>query len=106
MCACWTQCRAEQKQACRILVASWNWKRKGPVRYLRPSMKTSDNSCLRIALVPPLWARLAPGTSGGTEEVVRTLADGLVKRGHDVTVFAARDSVTCAKVTALSDRNL
>ena len=61
---------------------------------------------LRIALVPPMWARVAPATQGGVEYIVYLLAEGLVKRGHEVTVFTSSDSPTIAKVEALCECNL
>ena len=67
-------------------------------------MKSSQR--LRIALVPPLWARVAPATQGGVEYVVYVLGEELVRRGHEVTIFTARDSTSAAKVHALCDRNL
>jgi len=48
---------------------------------------------LRIALVAPPFVRVPPHRYGGTERVVAALADGLVRRGHDVTLFASGDSV-------------
>ena len=53
---------------------------------------------LKIALVSPVWLRVPPVTYGGIEIIVGLLADGLVKRGHDVTLFASGDSVTNAKL--------
>ncbi len=47
---------------------------------------------LRVALIPPLWARVAPGTQGGVECIVYLLAEELVRRGHQVTVFTSSDS--------------
>ena len=61
---------------------------------------------LRIALVPPLWARVAPGTSGGVEGIVYLLAEELVKQGHEVTVFTSSDSPTSAKIRAVCKRNM
>src|SRR5258708_27813442 len=61
---------------------------------------------LRIALVPPLWAKVAPGTAGGVEYIVHLLAGALVSRGHDVTVFTSRDSTTKAKLFSLVDYNM
>src|SRR5216684_5941744 len=61
---------------------------------------------LRIALVPPLWARVAPGTSGGVESVVYLLAEELVKQGHEVTVFTSSDSSTSARIKAVCERNM
>jgi len=61
---------------------------------------------LRIALVPPLWARVAPGTSGGVEGIVYLLAEELVKQGHEVTVFTSSDSPTSARIKAICKRNM
>ena len=70
-------------------------------------MKAQDTSRpLRIALVPPLWARVAPATNGGVEYVVYLLAEELVKRGHEVTVFTSSDSATSARIEALCEWNM
>src|SRR5260370_24047591 len=61
---------------------------------------------LRIALVPPLWARVAPGTSGGVEGIVYLLAEELVKRGHEVTGFTSNDSPTSTRIKAICKRNM
>jgi glycosyltransferase involved in cell wall biosynthesis len=61
---------------------------------------------LRIALIPPLWARVAPATQGGIEYVVYLLAEELVRRGHEVTVFTASDSPTTARIAALCECNM
>lgn len=61
---------------------------------------------LRIALVPPLWAKVAPGTSGGVEGIVYVLAEELVKQGHEVTVFTSSDSPTSARIRAVCKRNM
>src|SRR5690349_10883425 len=70
-------------------------------------METNDTSRkLRIGLIPPLWARVAPSTAGGVEYIVHLLAEELVRRGHDVTVFTSSDSPTPAKVVSVCDWNL
>lgn len=61
---------------------------------------------LRVALIPPLWARVAPATQGGVEYIVYLLAEELVRRGHQVTVFTSSDSPTTAKVEALCEWNM
>jgi len=55
---------------------------------------------LRIAQVAPLYERVPPARYGGTERVVAFLADELVRRGHEVTVFASGDSSTRANLIA------
>ena len=51
---------------------------------------------MRIAQVSPPWVAVPPKGYGGIEWVVSLLADGLVERGHDVTLFATGDSRTKA----------
>jgi glycosyltransferase involved in cell wall biosynthesis len=51
---------------------------------------------VRIAQVAPLYESVPPQGYGGTERVVAALCDGLVDRGHDVTLFAASSSQTRA----------
>lgn len=58
---------------------------------------------LRIALVAPPWLPVPPPGYGGTERVIALLADGLVARGHDVTLFAAKGSRTAARLVAPLD---
>ncbi|HEY7832963.1 MAG TPA: glycosyltransferase [Ktedonobacterales bacterium] len=47
---------------------------------------------MRIALVAPLIAPIAPPFLGGAQVVVRDLAAGLAARGHSVTLYAADGS--------------
>jgi glycosyltransferase involved in cell wall biosynthesis len=58
---------------------------------------------LRIAVVAPPWFRVPPERYGGIEAVVSLLADGLVERGHDVTLFASGDSRTQARLVSALD---
>src|SRR5256886_12053009 len=44
---------------------------------------------LRIAMVAPPWYELPPLGYGGLEVITAALVDGLVDRGHDVTLFGA-----------------
>ena len=45
--------------------------------------------------------RLPPRGYGPWEQVASTLAEGLVARGHDVTLFASADSVTAGRLHAV-----
>src|SRR5215217_1279107 len=61
---------------------------------------------MRIAQVAPLAESVPPKLYGGTERVVAWLTDELVDLGHDVTLFASGDSVTCAKLSPVWPRAL
>jgi len=61
---------------------------------------------VRIAMVAPLEMRVPPVAYGGTELVVSLLTEELVRRGHDVTLFASGDSVTAATLVPGSPRFL
>jgi len=56
---------------------------------------------LRIAVLAPPWIPVPPGGYGGIEAVVELLCEGLMARGHDVTLFAAPGSRSTARVHAL-----
>ena len=56
---------------------------------------------MRIAQVAPLWERVPPPAYGGTELVVALLTDELVRRGHEVTLFASGDSISLAKLESV-----
>jgi glycosyltransferase involved in cell wall biosynthesis len=49
---------------------------------------------LRIAEIAPVWVSVPPPSYGGIELMVSLIADGLVDRGHDVTLFATGGSKT------------
>lgn len=61
---------------------------------------------LRIAILAPLWARVPPSKYGGTERVVHLLTEELVRRGHQVTLFASGDSRTSARLRPVCPLNL
>jgi glycosyltransferase involved in cell wall biosynthesis len=61
---------------------------------------------LKIAQLGPLYERIPPKLYGGTERVVSYLTEELVRRGHDVTLFASGDSVTSAKLASGSPQSL
>jgi len=56
---------------------------------------------LRIAHVGPVATTIPPPRSGSVETMTSLLTEGLVARGHDVTLFATGDSRTTAKLHAL-----
>ena len=55
---------------------------------------------MRIAQVAPLVESVPPKLYGGTERIVSYLTEELVRRGHDVTLFASGDSQTSAELVA------
>ncbi|MFZ5845274.1 MAG: glycosyltransferase family 4 protein [Patescibacteria group bacterium] len=55
---------------------------------------------MKIAQIAPIWYRVPPKKYGGTEQVVSALTEGLVARGHEVTLFASEDSVSRAKLVS------
>lgn len=61
---------------------------------------------MRIAQVAPLYESVPPQLYGGTERVVSFLTEELVRRGHDVTLFAAGDSQTSAALAPGCERAL
>ena len=61
---------------------------------------------MRIAQIAPLYESVPPQRYGGTERVVSYLTEELVRRGHEVTLFASGDSVTSATLRPACDRAL
>jgi len=53
---------------------------------------------MRIAIISPPFLPVPPRGYGGTELVVHELVEGLVERGHQVTLFATGDSCTSAEL--------
>lgn len=75
--------------------------------------KKEKNKMLRIGMlgsnvirIPPIPAdKYVPkGWSGAPEMVVSQITEELVKRGHDVTLFASGDSKTEGKLVSVTDR--
>lgn len=56
---------------------------------------------LRIAHVAPVATSIPPPRSGSVETMTSLLTEGLVARGHDVTLFATADSATTATLHAI-----
>src|SRR3954447_764631 len=51
-----------------------------------PSDDTVARS-MRIAMIMPPWYEVPPAGYGGLERVCASLIDGLIARGHEVTLF-------------------
>lgn len=56
---------------------------------------------MRIAQIAPLWETVPPPAYGGAELIVSLLTEELVRRGHEVTLFATGDSRTQANLEAI-----
>lgn len=55
---------------------------------------------MRIAEIAPVWVSVPPPNYGGIELMVSLIADGLVDRGHDVTLFASGGSKTKGRLVS------
>jgi glycosyltransferase involved in cell wall biosynthesis len=68
--------------------------------------RVCENWTVRIAQAAPPFETVPPLRYGGTERVVSTLTEQLVHRGHDVTLFAAGNSQTAARLVPTVERAL
>jgi glycosyltransferase involved in cell wall biosynthesis len=59
---------------------------------------------MKIGVLGPISWRTPPRHYGAWETVVHNLTEGLVARGHDVTLFATGDSMTKARLHAVCPR--
>ena len=55
---------------------------------------------MRIAEIAPPWVKVPPERYGGIEWIVSLLTDGLVHRGHEVTLYAPANSTTRGELRA------
>jgi glycosyltransferase involved in cell wall biosynthesis len=55
---------------------------------------------MRIGMISPVAWRTPPRHYGPWEQVTSLITEGLVKHGHDVTLFATQDSVTSGRLHA------
>ena len=58
---------------------------------------------MRIAQITSIYLSVPPRSHGGTELIVYHLVEGLVRRGHQVELFASGDSRVSAKLQAVLD---
>ena len=72
-------------------------------RPARCTFGTRDlEAIIKIAVLASIAHRVPPRGYGPWEQVASTLAEGLVARGHEVTLFATADSLTSAVLHAES----
>ena len=60
---------------------------------------------LRIAIIADLMERIPPKYYGGVERVVYLLLKYLIKRGHEVTLFASDDSLVSCRLIPFGHRS-
>lgn len=68
---------------------------------------------MRIAILASNFIRIPPelpfipkGYSGAPEKIMSAITEGLVKRGHDVTLFASGDSQTSARLISVTNKSI
>jgi glycosyltransferase involved in cell wall biosynthesis len=61
---------------------------------------------MKIAQIAPPWLPIPPVGYGGIELVMYDLTEGLVRIGHDVTLFGTGDSKTSARLVPLVDEHI
>ena len=66
-----------------------------PAKSFATAVAASDRP-LRIAQIAPLYESVPPKLYGGTERIVAYLTEELVRRGHEITLYAAGDSTVRA----------
>lgn len=76
------------------------------VAQVRQNQSDNRNLKLRIALLSSNVERVPPKGYGGTELVVSMLAEELVRRGHQVTLFSSGDSETSARLVSVTPQSL
>ena|SRR6185437_627102 len=59
---------------------------------------------MKVAVLAPVAWRTPPRHYGPWEQVASNIAEGLVKKDVDVTLFATGDSVTSAKLSSICER--
>ena len=61
---------------------------------------------MRIAQIAPIVERIPPKKYGGTERILYHLTEELVKRGHEVTLFASGDTKTSGRLVSVVPKPL
>ncbi len=61
---------------------------------------------MKIAQLASVWERIPPTTYGGAELITSYITEGLLKRGHKVTLFATGNSITKAKLVSIFPKGL
>ena len=61
---------------------------------------------LKIAQIAPLWETIPPKKYGGIEIMIDKITNELLRRGHQVTLFASGNSKTKAKLKSVFPKSL
>ncbi len=61
---------------------------------------------MKILQIAPPWIATPPNGYGGTELVIHNLCEQFIKLGHEVTLFATKNSKTSAKLKYVFDEGL
>jgi glycosyltransferase involved in cell wall biosynthesis len=61
---------------------------------------------MKVLQIAPPWIDIPPHTYGGTEAVIYHLTEELIRLGHEVTLFATKNSTTSAKLEYVYDTGL
>lgn len=59
---------------------------------------------MKIAILSPVAWRTPPRHYGPWEQIASNIAEGLIQKGIDITLFATKDSVTAGKLKAIVPR--
>ena len=59
---------------------------------------------MKVAVLAPVAWRTPPRHYGPWEQVASNIAEGLIKRGVDVTLFATGDSITAGRLQSICDK--
>ena len=77
---------------------------RSPLRGYREWVNQDEvDGALRVAVLSPPWIPVPPPGYGGIEAVLDLLCRALVRRGHEVTLFAAPGSTSVATVFSCLD---
>jgi len=61
---------------------------------------------MKIAIIAPIDERIPPLKYGGIGRIVSLLADGLIDKGHEVTLLASGNSISKAKIVSIFSNSL
>src|SRR5687768_17940576 len=77
----------------------WKW-----IDFWTDCCRNVPSTNKKIAVLSPVAWRTPPRHYGAWETVASNIAEGLVARGWDVTLFATNDSVTAGRLHAIVER--